>query len=266
MTIGDNGGGAWTTCGPHDSRSRGPCTTSSLQSLRRLSSNATRKLSNSCYTPFFGLCVDRVSRSRSTEWRHARDTPAPEISPATRANGSHVGLRAGPLLDSELWRRNLVGQRLTAPSVHRPTRILYMSRISFGTPAVSNHGLLISNISSSMGRSTSRLLYVSVAMDLAGRAANQSQVMERACKQLPRSYKLWKMVRCFLQPHLFALKFADLSSTWNSARSILKVATPLYTDPNTRRSTHFSSGPLFSSTKCHGFGNCTSHSYFNNPS
>ncbi|GMG02310.1 unnamed protein product [Aspergillus oryzae] len=44
-----------------------------------------------------------------------------------------------------------------------------------------------------MGRSTSRLLYVSVAMDLAGRAANQSQVMERACKQLPRSYKLWKM-------------------------------------------------------------------------
>ncbi|GMF77847.1 unnamed protein product [Aspergillus oryzae] len=45
-----------------------------------------------------------------------------------------------------------------------------------------------------MGRSTSRLLYVSVAMDLAGRAANQSQVMERACKQLPRSYKLWKML------------------------------------------------------------------------
>lgn len=33
---------------------------------------------------------------------------------------------------------------------------------------------------------------------------NQYQVMERACKQLPRSYKLWKMVSSLAIDFLFA--------------------------------------------------------------
>lgn len=30
-----------------------------------------------------------------------------------------------------------------------------------------------------------------------GSLIEQAFVMERACRQLPRSYKLWKLVRCF---------------------------------------------------------------------
>ena len=56
--------------------------------------NATRELFCSCHPFPYGFSVDRVSRSRSIEWRNARDTPAPEITPATRTDGSIVGLRA----------------------------------------------------------------------------------------------------------------------------------------------------------------------------
>ena len=93
----DNPRGARTSPVPapmrHD-RSRVPADFIFTRRLNTSSPNATRELFRSCHPFPYGSSVDRVSRSRSIEWRNARDTPAPEITPATRTDGSIVGLRA----------------------------------------------------------------------------------------------------------------------------------------------------------------------------
>ena len=48
-----------------------------------------------------------------------------------------------------------------------------------------------------MARFTNRLLLVILILIPIFLLLTIFQVMERACKQLPRSYKLWKMVRVF---------------------------------------------------------------------
>ena len=81
------------------------------------------------------------------------------------------------------------------------------------------------------------------------------QVMERACRELPRSYKLWKMVWNFLflfilgAPHFHPMSHgcdsnaADHFSTLNSEQTTCEAATRLFTGPSTRKSTRSSSAP-----------------------
>ena len=88
----------------HGSRSRAPSADFILSPAFSISFRPpTRQETNSrsCHPFPFGFSVDRVSRSRSVEWRNARDTSAPEIPPATRRDGSIVGLRARLVPDRE---------------------------------------------------------------------------------------------------------------------------------------------------------------------
>jgi hypothetical protein len=66
--------------------------------------------SRSCNPVSLRLRVDRVSWSRSSEWRNARDTPAPEIPPATRTDGSIVDFPARFVSDCKstgTWNKRL---------------------------------------------------------------------------------------------------------------------------------------------------------------
>jgi hypothetical protein len=103
---------AWTTRGlrPHDRPHVIATANFVAEALHGFFPTRQESPSRSCNPVLLRLRVDRVSWSRSSEWRNARDTPAPEIPPAARTDGSIVDFPARFVSDCKstgTWNKRL---------------------------------------------------------------------------------------------------------------------------------------------------------------
>ena len=76
-----------------------------------------------------------------------------------------------------------------------PQTTLSTNKIFYATQEASSHGLLTLITNINLAHSLNSLLYCHCVKFLISDTLTLKQVLERACTQLPRSYKLWKMVR-----------------------------------------------------------------------